>query len=445
MGDDYTKLRNHLRPKFLDYLKAKRIPFYPPALSICPCCGEQCSVVLDEQWLCPHCGKGGDIVDYAMVDSHFQTEVPAIRYLCRFLQIKNPIIEVYSADEIMDEQFEDSIFIIDKLLTKGLHILAGPSKSGKSWLTLWLAHQISQGLPVWDFPTKQGDVLYFSLEDPPDRIQRRLVNVTHGSTGKIWFVTETELMGNGFEEQLTRFLTDHKTVHFVLIDTLQKIRPITSQKSIYAEDYNVMSTLKAIADRFEVAILLVHHVRKEQSSDPFNMVSGSTGLMGCADSTFVLLREERKNGCATLDATGRDIEDLHFDLRFSRKDLRWELVGTNMGEEVPLPHDRELLLIQRLAEASGEWKGTATELVSELQSLDKEFSVAPNSLVRILNANKTMLKNFYKVSYAGKRIGNSKQIILNPLYDMCDESDSLSSTAPIEHIEQTEQEPENGI
>ena len=116
-----------------------------------------------------------------------------------------------------------------------------------------------------------------------------------------------------------------------------------------------------------------------------------------------------------------------------------------MGEEVPLPHDRELQLIQRLAEASGEWKGTATELVSELQALDEEFSVAPNSLVRILNANKTMLKNFYKVSYTGKRIGNNKQIILNPLYDMCDESDSLSSTAPIEHIEQTEQEPENGI
>ena len=40
-------------------------------------------------------------------------------------------------------------WIIPGLLPAGLAIFAGPSKAGKSWLTLWLCLQISQGKSVW--------------------------------------------------------------------------------------------------------------------------------------------------------------------------------------------------------------------------------------------------------------------------------------------------------
>ena len=39
-------------------------------------------------------------------------------------------------------------WIIPGLLPAGLAIFAGPSKAGKSWLTLWLCLQISQGTSV---------------------------------------------------------------------------------------------------------------------------------------------------------------------------------------------------------------------------------------------------------------------------------------------------------
>ena len=44
--------------------------------------------------------------------------------------IKNTHLDYFSADEIMDMQFSDPVFIVDKLISKGLHILAGPSKWG---------------------------------------------------------------------------------------------------------------------------------------------------------------------------------------------------------------------------------------------------------------------------------------------------------------------------
>lgn len=55
-------------------------------------------------------------------------------------------------------------WIIPGLLPAGLAIFAGPSKAGKSWLTLWLCLQISQGKSVWGRETEPRTVLYFSLE-----------------------------------------------------------------------------------------------------------------------------------------------------------------------------------------------------------------------------------------------------------------------------------------
>ena len=65
-------------------------------------------------------------------------------------------------------------WIIPGLLPAGVAIFAGPSKAGKSWLTLWLCLQISQGKSVWGRETEPRTVLYFSLEDTLGRLQERL-------------------------------------------------------------------------------------------------------------------------------------------------------------------------------------------------------------------------------------------------------------------------------
>ena len=65
-------------------------------------------------------------------------------------------------------------WIVPGLLPAGLAIFAGPSKAGKSWLTLWLCLQISQGKSVWGREIEPRTVLYFSLEDTLSRLQERL-------------------------------------------------------------------------------------------------------------------------------------------------------------------------------------------------------------------------------------------------------------------------------
>ena len=65
-------------------------------------------------------------------------------------------------------------WIIPGLLPAGLALFAGPSKAGKSWLTLWLCLQVAQGKPVWGREIEPRTVLYLSLEDTFNRLQDRL-------------------------------------------------------------------------------------------------------------------------------------------------------------------------------------------------------------------------------------------------------------------------------
>ena len=209
-----------IKPRLIDFLKVAGLPFWEPALGTCPHCNEQCAVY-DDHWSCPSCKAHGDIVDYVMELEHFVNRAAAIKRICRALQIKITTLDVISGDELLDTQFEPTQMVIDGFLGQGTYILAGAPKIGKSWLVLWLGHQVSCGANVWEFPSRKCGVLYISLEDTRQRIQNRLAKVSGGETGNIWFATEAELLGKGLEEQISGFLTENPTVQLVIVDTLQ--------------------------------------------------------------------------------------------------------------------------------------------------------------------------------------------------------------------------------
>ncbi len=81
--------------------------------------------------------------------------------------------------------------------------------------------------------------------------------------------------------------------------------------------------LKRLANDCGVCLLLVHHTRKQQADDKFDMISGTTGLLGCADGAFVLLKERRTDSTAILDIIGRDQPDQRIHLVRDEVRLVW--------------------------------------------------------------------------------------------------------------------------
>lgn len=225
---------------------------------------------------------------------------------------------------LMDRPLEPPNFVVDTLISQGLHILAGSPKVGKSWLALWLAVTVAKGEPVWGMSVKQGTTLYLCLEDSVLRIQNRLFEITEDAPDSVHFCTECAPIGQGLEEQVEGFLVAHPDTVLVLVDTLQMVRPV--HDATYANDYRDLSVLKRLADKHGIAILLIHHLRKETADDVFNRISGTTAISGAVDSSFTLVEDRRGSGKAKLSCIGRDIEYRELSLERNVENV-WEMIA----------------------------------------------------------------------------------------------------------------------
>ena len=271
-------------------------------------------------------------------------------------------------------------FVVDTLLSQGLHILAGSPKVGKSWLALWLCLCAAQGKPLWTFVTRPCEMLYLCLEDSFQRIQSRLFEITEDAPASVHFTTNSGTLGKGLEEQLCSFLAEHPDTVLIIIDTLQMIRG-TGYDNTYANDYRDLSVLKHIADTHGIAILLIHHLRKEFADDVFSRISGTTAISGAVDSSFTLVEDKRGSGKATLSCIGRDIEYRELTLERNAENV-WELVSDSRTQP-ELLGGRIVILLAELMRDRTEFIGTPTELSAQIDPAGSE-GITPKKVSRLI-------------------------------------------------------------
>ena len=288
---------------------------------------------------------------------------------------------------LMSQPLRPPDFVVDSLLSQGLHILAGSPKVGKSWLVLWLAVMVAKGEPVWDMATRQGHTLYLCLEDSALRIQNRLFEITEDAPESVHFCTECAPIGQGLEEQIKTFSMEHPGTVLVIIDTLQMARPI--HDATYANDYRDMSVLKRLADRLGLAILLIHHLRKEKAEDVFHRISGTTAISGAVDSNFTLVEKRRGSGRAKLTCIGRDIEYRELELERNADNV-WELLSDSRTQP-ELLEGRITVLLSEFLEEQREFIGTPTELSQRIDP-DGQEGITPKKVSRLILQNVDSLK-----------------------------------------------------
>lgn len=201
-----------------------------------------------------------------------------------------------SAGELMKKEKKPINFVVEKFVSQGVHFLAGHPKSGKSWLSLWLALCVSNGNDLWGFKTNKSKVLYFCLEDTENRIQDRLEGMPGSETDNLLFMYDAPNMDNGFDTFLRKIVNEEPGIKLVIVDTFQLIRGEQFAGNAYACEYAEMNYLKKLAKELDITIILVHHLRKMHDSSPQNMISGSTALAGGADTTFVLYTFPKRKG-----------------------------------------------------------------------------------------------------------------------------------------------------
>ena len=286
----------------------------------------------------------------------------------------------------------------------------------KAGWALQLCLAVCRGEPFLGFKTKRNEVLYISLEDGPRRLHIRALRLTEEAPAGLHLCSHAHLIGHGLEQQLDQMLAEHPAIKLVIIDTLQKIREATSATPSYSIDYRDASALKAVADRNDICMVVVHHLRKLKDEDPFKQMSGTNGLNGAADGSIVLDRRKRQEGTATMSATGRDIEDMELTLDFS--DCRWSR-GCSPEQLQML---QLLPALQRLL-ADKPFSGTATELTARLG--DEGNLWGPAQLSRSLQSHEEDLAR-YGILVSTRR--TSKQRLLQLCYRPHDENDGCDAS-----------------
>ncbi len=315
-------------------------------------------------------------------------------------------LQTVGADTLLYEPLEKPSFVVDGLIPTGLTLFCGSQKIGKSWLMLKLCLCVSQGIPLWDMPTQEGDVLYLCLEDTFCRIQDRLFRLTDEASGRLHFAVASDKLSDGLIVQLEDYLKEYPDSRLIVIDTLQKVRT-ASKDNAYASDYGDISLIKDFADRHSLAVIVVHHIRKQNDSDVFNKVSGTTGLTGSADATFVLQQESRASNAAKLYVTGRDTPYQEFTLRF--RDCSWELVERKEQEQLAKEAIPDVLFrLVDFMQGREEWTGTATELLEAMG----ETGTPPNIMTKRLNEYRAGFLSENNICYSYHRKKGGREISL---------------------------------
>ena len=328
-----------------------------------------------------------------------------------FKKIDPSYMKTVTMQELYQDIYSKKPPVIEGLLYQGTYLFVGSPKIGKSFFMAQLAYYVSTGTPLWDYPVKKGTVLYLALEDDYRRLQERMYRMFGtDSTENLYFSVSSKPLGNGLTDQLSGFIREHPDTTLVIIDTLQKIREVDSDSYSYAKDYEIINQLKQFSDSWGICLLLVHHTRKQKSSDNFDMISGTNGLLGCADGAFMLYKETRTSNKATLEISGRDQQDQKIHLIRDEEKLCWnfEKAETELWKEPPEP----LLecIANLVTEKNPTWQGTATELIEKL-GLDMK----PNVVSLKLNVNAGRLMNDYGIRYTNQRNHSGRMIFFSLL------------------------------
>jgi RecA-family ATPase len=225
--------------------------------------------------------------------------------------------------------FKPIEYVVPGVIVEGLTLFAGKPKIGKSWLLLHAAIAVAGGeSTLGEIACKEGDVLYCALEDNPRRLQSRMRILRPGGSWptRLHFQTEMPRLSVGGLDYIRQWLDSVEQPRLIVIDTLAMVRaPKGRDQTQYEADYNALVTLRTLAGECGVAVVVIHHLRKMDSDDAYDTVSGTLGLTGAPDTILVLKRDQ--SGAVILYGRGRDLEELEKAMSFDRAACTWTIAG----------------------------------------------------------------------------------------------------------------------
>jgi hypothetical protein len=271
---------------------------------------------------------------------------------------------IITAEQLRKKTFPPTTFVVPDILPEGLALLSGKPKAGKSFMALDFAIGVTTGASV--FGTLKpliGDVIYAANEDTDRRLKGRMakyVSPFNPWPDRLSLTTQWRRLDQGGVADLKDWASSVEQPRLAIIDTLATVRPVSQKnENPYDRDYRALAELHDFVGRVPgLAVLVLQHNRKADSDDPIDLISGTLGGPGVADTLLVLAA--KPNQGTVLFVRGRDVEEQELAVRFNKQACRWSLLGN--AHEVNLSDTRKKI-IEALRSAKAD-RMTPNEIVS---------------------------------------------------------------------------------
>ena len=176
---------------------------------------------------------------------------------------------------------------IEQIWGDGVGILGGPPKCAKSWFGLDMAVSLASGTPLLGhFPVHDpGPTLVYLAEDDLQQVRARIVGLCKHrridiESLKLHVITVPVLRLDQPQDQ--------RRLKLLLLDPLVRLHRLDENDS--GAISGLLGFLREIQRRFDVAIVLVHHMRKAIRAQLGQALRGSGDLHAWSDFAAYLTR-----------------------------------------------------------------------------------------------------------------------------------------------------------
>jgi len=250
--------------------------------------------------------------------------------------------------QLLHEVPEEMEWLWDGLLPTGtLTVLGAYMKVGKSTLAYDLALSVARGQPFLEFPTKQGGVLIFALEEKREHTVNRLRDYGVTEDDRIWMERPPVPRTTSLYKEVRTFIED-KGIALVIIDSLARFAMLKDEND-NSEVTKFMTPLLDLAHESNVVVLLIHHERKSGGEAGRN-IRGAGAILASVDVALTLSRVEGNNPShhRTLEVLGRYQEYAPGELRLSYEDGRYICQGLEKDQNLEARKEKVLEVLNEV-------------------------------------------------------------------------------------------------
>ncbi len=343
----------------------------------------------------------------------------------------------YTVNSLLSSEVEEERTVVEDVI-KGntVSLLSAYPKMGKTFWALQMADSISKGNPFLEKNTIRNNVLYICLDDSEANFKRRLESMKIEENNNLHIVfshdfsiKDTISIIKKVNEKITP-----EQIGFLIVDMFNDTRELNAAtENSNAEIKKDIMEFRKMSEDFKVAILLIHHNKKEKSSNCNNRALGGIQLTGSINGAILILdKEDMKAPNGTMFISGRNIpsDDLKFKWDsvsglFSKADETDEKIQIELENIREDELDEDFVKILNFITKKESFTGTIQELCTKL----KLFKDPRRIGIMLSKHEKGLLRNGVKVE---RWRSNGVRLITLSLLEEFNSSNAISMEVPLE-------------